>query len=98
VRSWWRGWMCDSEWGCALQSGIDRGFFRNKRSILEGTPNVAAILATASQIADGMAYLHERGIIHGDLAGGNVLLTSDETSPHGFCAKVGGRQEKAGGL
>ena len=34
-----------------------------------------------------MAYLHREGIVHGDLAGGNVLLTSAST-PHGFCAKA----------
>ena len=38
-----------------------------------------------------MAYLHSRDIIHGDLCGGNVLLTSTEALPHRFTCKVGGR-------
>ncbi len=41
----------------------------------------------ARDICSAMAYLHGEGIVHGDLAGGNVLLTSAAT-PHGFCAKV----------
>lgn len=35
-------------------------------------------------------YLHDHGILHGDLSGNNVLLVRDETSPSlGMRAKVG---------
>ncbi|KAH8082794.1 kinase-like domain-containing protein [Cristinia sonorae] len=31
------------------------------------------------QVAAGLAYLHEEGIVHGDLHGGNILVDADET-------------------
>jgi len=29
------------------------------------------------QLIEGMAYLHEQGIMHRDIKGGNLLLTKD---------------------
>jgi len=37
--------------------------------------NLAAVLATAAEIASGMAHLHRHGVVHGDLSAYNVLLT-----------------------
>ena len=31
---------------------------------------MAAVLATARQVAAGMAFLHARAVVHGDLTGG----------------------------
>ncbi len=35
------------------------------------------VLWLASQIADGLDYAHEKGIVHGDLKPGNVLISDD---------------------
>lgn len=36
-----------------------------------------------------MTYLHSAGIVHGDLCGGNILLTTDDSAgPLGLTAKV----------
>lgn len=39
---------------------------------------MGAMLRTCAEVAEGMAYLHARGIVHGDLTGSNVLLQSKE--------------------
>ena len=57
-----------------LQDVCDKGWFKG---------NLAALLSTAIDVATAMAFLHSRGIIHGDLSGGNVLLASSDASPHG---------------
>ena len=41
----------------------------------DGQPRLRAILCTAVEIAEGMAYIHSRRIVHGDLSTRNVLLT-----------------------
>ena len=46
------------------------------------------MLTAAADIASGMAFLHARGIVHGDLTGGNVLLATDPSSRNGVVAKV----------
>ena len=56
-------------------------------------PCMPAIAATAREVAAAMAYLHAIDILHGDLAGGNVLLCSRGADPagaraRGFCVKV----------
>ncbi|KAK9820570.1 hypothetical protein WJX72_011761 [[Myrmecia] bisecta] len=76
---------CDG--GC-LQDAVDKGFFRTNRSVLTGQPNLDVICPTALDIARGMAFLHAHNIIHGDLTGGNILLSSSSADPRGFCAKV----------
>jgi hypothetical protein len=76
-----------------VQSGIDRGCFQaEKASHGRGRPSLPALLHTARTIAAAMAYLHSRDIIHGDLCGGNVLLTSTDALPHRFTAKVRSRR------
>ena len=76
-------WSWHNERPMVLQEASDKGFFRP-----EGKPNMAAILNVAAQVADGMAFLHARGVAHGDLTGGNVLLASDPASPSGVTAKI----------
>ena len=52
-----------------LQEAIKRGAFLMPPSRGPERPNIAALLTTAAEIAAGMAFLHARGIIHGDLSG-----------------------------
>jgi tetratricopeptide (TPR) repeat protein len=44
---------------------------------LEGLSYIEAILTLGSQLADGLAHAHRRGILHRDLKPANVLLTDD---------------------
>jgi serine/threonine protein kinase len=81
-----------------LQSGIERGYFSSptqqpqSRSRAEApqhnVANVPVVLAVAAEIASAMAYLHSRNVVHGDLCGSNVMLTTDKGKPAGFTAKV----------
>jgi len=63
-----------------------------------GQPNWAMLLATAAEIASGMEFLHGRGLVHGDLSGGNILLASSAANVHGFSAKVGRGGRRGGGV
>ncbi|KAK9834124.1 hypothetical protein WJX81_000060 [Elliptochloris bilobata] len=71
-----------------LADGIDRGLFRNVPSTVDGAPNCARIMSAAADVAAGMAYLHARNVLHGDLTGGNVLLKSIGKGAQSFKAMV----------
>lgn len=43
---------------------------------------------TARELASAMCYLHGRGMLHGDLNGCNVLLSSTSRDARGFTVKV----------
>ena len=47
-----------------------------------------AILRTAAEIASALLYLHSISILHADLAGTSVLLTSSNKDERGFTAKA----------
>ena len=47
---------------------------------LDGMSYIEAVLWLASQLADGLAHAHDRGVVHRDLKPANVLLT-DEGRP-----------------
>ncbi|KAI0665533.1 kinase-like domain-containing protein [Trametes maxima] len=52
---------------------------RNLATYLSGIPSLlnVDVLKMINEIADGMAYLHNRAILHGDLKAANVLVDSD---------------------
>ncbi|BDA44406.1 probable mitogen-activated protein kinase kinase kinase 11 at C-terminar half [Coccomyxa sp. Obi] len=79
-----------------LQDAVDRGVFNrpHRANSMDGpnppkhTCNVAAVRETALEIASALAYLHDINILHGDLSGGNILLTSSSKDARKFTCKV----------
>ena len=72
-----------------LGDGIDRGLFRSVPSNVHGAPDFARIIAAAADVAAGLAYLHQRSVLHGDVTGGNVLLKSTGAGPQAFKVRAG---------
>jgi hypothetical protein len=63
----------------------------------EGAPNLATILATAAQIAEGMRFLHARDVVHGDLTGGARHISVHAWNPAGdLAASSPGLQQMVG--
>jgi serine/threonine protein kinase len=46
------------------------------------------VLVRLRDVASGLAYLHSRNVLHGDLKAANVLLATSLTGPFGLVAKV----------
>ncbi|DBA90593.1 hypothetical protein WJX77_007250 [Trebouxia sp. C0004] len=72
----------------SLQDALDRGWFRTRKSVMDGSADLEAIIMTATEIASAMAYLHSLDILHGDLSSNNVLLACNSDDQRGFTAKV----------
>ena len=62
---------------CYAQDAIDKGAFKTRGTIHEGSPNMINITRTATEIAGAMTYLHSLDILHADLNGNNILLISN---------------------
>ncbi|CAL8465638.1 g5174 [Coccomyxa elongata] len=69
----------------SLMDAISKAWFM---SAPKGPTNLPIVLATAKEMASGLAFLHSQGLVHGDLSSGNVLLASAPDAPHGFTAKI----------
>ncbi|KAL6758747.1 hypothetical protein V8C86DRAFT_2587039 [Haematococcus lacustris] len=69
----------------SLAHAIDSGLFHD---VLTGTRKLPQLLQVALDIAQGLAYIHSKDVIHGDLSSGNIMLRSDPSNPLGVQAKV----------
>ncbi|WIA38325.1 hypothetical protein OEZ86_001662 [Tetradesmus obliquus] len=76
---------CDKH---TLVDAVVKGWFRTSRQPTHGGTHLRCVALTAYEVASALAYIHSQGIMHLDLTGGNVLLTSFAGNPHGFSAKV----------
>ncbi|KAI8466992.1 MAG: hypothetical protein J3K34DRAFT_524069 [Monoraphidium minutum] len=61
---------------------------RNGKLGARGAPDMAKVLVRLRDVASGLAYLHSRNVLHGDLKAANVLLASSTAAPFGLIAKV----------
>lgn len=71
---------------------MDRGWLLDEASHFSGVLGLNRLLLTGLELAKALAYLHRLDILHGDLTGGNVMLTSapvTKDDPRGFTVKVG---------
>jgi hypothetical protein len=71
-----------------LLTAIERGVFITQPAVRYGQPDLVAVLQTLQEMAAAMHYLHSHGVVHGDLTGGNVLLTASDKDARGFTAKI----------
>lgn len=72
----------------SLSDAVDRGWFKRLSATHLQQANLAYVLATAKEIAGAMCYLHSLGILHGDLTGNNILLSTSDKDERGFTVKV----------
>ncbi|KAK9835662.1 hypothetical protein WJX74_005248 [Apatococcus lobatus] len=71
----------------SLSEAFESGRFQIGRS-KGAKADMKIVLELARQMADALAYVHSKGIVHGDLKGGNVLLSSSSKVPGGVAVKL----------
>ncbi|CAL1693910.1 unnamed protein product [Somion occarium] len=59
---------------------LENGNIVQARNRMGSTPDTAQLDKWLLQVASGMAYLHDKKIVHGDLRGANVLISDDMTA------------------
>ncbi|KAF8067305.1 Bmx [Scenedesmus sp. PABB004] len=52
------------------------------------TLDLMRLLHRLREVAEGMAFLHSKNCVHGDLKAANVLLKNDINAPHGQSARI----------
>ncbi|EFJ41519.1 hypothetical protein VOLCADRAFT_98524 [Volvox carteri f. nagariensis] len=68
-----------------LKAAIDQGYFKGSGN---GLPNLAFLLTMALDISLGLAHVHSKNVVHGDVTVSNVLLQAFPGRPQGCIAKV----------
>jgi serine/threonine protein kinase len=59
------------------------------RTLIPRGPVPSGVLAGVGRdISRGLAYIHDRGVVHRDIAPGNILLPRQEEAAHGVDAKL----------
>ncbi|GFR46705.1 hypothetical protein Agub_g8325 [Astrephomene gubernaculifera] len=78
----------------SLQDALDRGALKLRKPSGEpGETHLPMMVATACEVASALHYLHDKGIVHGDLTAWNVMLCTasnpqNDRSGRNFTAKV----------
>ncbi|KAL6752544.1 hypothetical protein V8C86DRAFT_584686 [Haematococcus lacustris] len=76
--------FCD---GGTLTAAVDGGMLEDMTAD-QPQPNMAHVLQLATDIAAGMAHVHSRNVVHGDLTPSNILLRAARSTLSGYVAKV----------
>ncbi|KXZ54057.1 hypothetical protein GPECTOR_5g165 [Gonium pectorale] len=75
----------------SLQDALDRGALKLRKPGGEvGETHLPMMVSTACEVASALQYLHDKGIVHGDLTAWNVMLctAAQDRSGRTFVAKV----------
>ncbi|GLI62576.1 hypothetical protein VaNZ11_005250 [Volvox africanus] len=78
----------------SLQDALDRGALKLRKAGGEmGETHLPMMISTACEVASALHYLHDKGIVHGDLTAWNVMLCTaqdgqQDRSGRNFVAKV----------